>query len=274
MGRQIPTTDYGGFVVGSEEGEGHVLVKAAGVMAGVPFVDAVFERLGCAVEWEYGDGAVFGDDVGKTRVAVVRGPTHRILQGERIALNVLARCSGIATAARAFADKKAAAGWAGVVAGTRKTTPGFRDVEKYGMLVGGVDSHRTNLSSMVMLKDNHIWATGSITNAVAKCRAVSGFSVKIEVETATYEAAAEAIEAGADVIMLDNFAPADLKDVAARLKAAYAASEHKFLLEASGGVRLSTIDDYFSDAIDVISTSSLHQGVGVVDFSLKLRHDE
>ncbi|KNC49905.1 nicotinate-nucleotide diphosphorylase (carboxylating) [Thecamonas trahens ATCC 50062] len=270
LDEDIPSTDYGGFVVGSRPAVAHLLVKSAGVLAGVPFADAVLARLGCSAEWAYADGAMF-DGEGKVVVAVVTGPTHRVLQAERTVLNVLARCSGIATAARAFADKAAAAGFGGTVAGTRKTTPGFRDVEKYGMLVGGVDTHRTDLSSMVMLKDNHIWATGSITAAVETCRSVAGFSVKIEVETSSYDDAAEAINAGADVIMLDNFEPTELKAVAARLKADFAGSAQKFLLEASGGVRLDTVDGYFCDAIDIISTSSLHQGVGVVDFSLKIQ---
>merc|ERR1711916_125726 len=275
LAEDIPTSDVGGFVVGNKPGSAVLYVKSPGVQAGAPFVDAVMTRLGVEMEWKRHDGDVVTAEEleaagGKIVAGIALGPVARILQGERISLNVLARASGIATASAAFADLVEANGWGGTVAGTRKTTPGFRDVEKYAMLVGGVDSHRTNLSSMVMLKDNHIWATGSISAAVATARKAAGFSTKIEVETSTYEDAAEAITAGADVIMLDNFAPDDLKDVAARLKTDFADSPHKFLLEASGGIRLSTIEAFFCPDIDIISTSSLHQGVGVVDFSLKI----
>lgn len=99
------------------------------------------------------------------------------------------------------------AGYEGTIAGTRKTTPGFRLVEKYGMLVGGVDAHRHDLSSMVMLKDNHVWSKGSITAAVRAARSVAGFAVKVEVEVRDEKEAVEAIEAGADVVMLDNVRP-------------------------------------------------------------------
>lgn len=124
-------------------------------------------------------------------------------------------------------------------------------VEKYAMLVGGCDTHRIDLSSMVMLKDNHVHATGSITAAVNKARAACGFSVKIEVETSTLEAACEAADAGADVIMLDNLKPAQLHETAAALKSKY--GQHRFLVEASGGITAATIKEYFGPNIDIIS---------------------
>lgn len=116
-------------------------------------------------------------------VATVRGRSCDLLKAERVALNVLSRASGVATISRRASQIAAAKGWAGEIAGTRKTTPGFRLVEKYSMLVGGISMHRNDLSSMVMLKDNHIWSTGSITNAVKKARLAAGFSTKIEVRT-------------------------------------------------------------------------------------------
>ena len=114
----------------------------------------------------------------KIAVAQVSGPVRNLLLGERVALNTLARCSGIATASRDLLDASRAAGFEGIVAGTRKTTPGFRLVEKYGMIVGRVDAHRYDLSSMVMLKDNHVWSTGSIASAVTTARQVAGFSIR------------------------------------------------------------------------------------------------
>lgn len=124
------------------------------------------------------------------------------------------------------------------MAGTRKTTPGFRLVEKYGMMVGGIDPHRHDLSSMVMLKDNHVWASGSITEAVKTVRRAAGFSLKVTVECQSYEEAGEAIEAGADIVMLDNMVGEDLQGCARRLKKEYGkeGKGREFLIESSGGV--------------------------------------
>lgn len=161
-----PSLDYGGFVVGSSPRVAHLLCKSPGILAGVPFFDEVFRQLDCKVEWHYEEG-VFIDTakVGKVKVATVSGPTRKLLLGERVALNTLARCSGVATKSRRMLDLVRKEGYTGILAGTRKTTPGFRLVEKYGMLVGGIDPHRHDLSSMIMLKDNHIWSRGSITLA-------------------------------------------------------------------------------------------------------------
>jgi nicotinate-nucleotide pyrophosphorylase (carboxylating) len=141
------------------------------------------------------------------------------------------------------------AGYTGVLAGTRKTTPGFRLVEKYGMLVGGIDGHRHDLSSMIMLKDNHIWAKGSITSAVKAARAVGGFSLKIEVEVQTEEEADEAIEAGADVVMLDNFDGQGLKVAARSLKDRWN-GKRAVLLESSGGLTEANVKEYINNGED------------------------
>jgi len=165
------------------------------------------------------------------------------------------------------------AGYKGILAGTRKTTPGFRLVEKYGMLVGGIDGHRHDLSSMIMLKDNHIWAKGSITNAVKAARAVGGFALKIEVEVQTEAEADEAIEAGADVVMLDNFDGEGLKVAAKNLKERWRErGRADVLLESSGGLTEANVREYINNDIDIISTSAVHQGVPHIDFSLKIDH--
>ena len=137
-------------------------------------------------------------------------------------------------------------GYKGVLAGTRKTTPGFRLVEKYGMLVGGIDGHRHDLSSMIMLKDNHIWAKGSITNAVKAARAVGGFALKIEVEVQSETEADEAIEAGADVVMLDNFDGEGLKVAARSLKERWK-GKRDVLLESSGGLTEDNVKAYINN---------------------------
>lgn len=138
------------------------------------------------------------------------------------------------------------------------------------MIVGGADPHRYDLSSMVMLKDNHIWSTGSITAAIQAARRIAGFATKIEVEVATENDADEAIEAGADIIMLDNFKGKELQTVALSLKERWAGKNKSFLLECSGGLRKENIREYLTDEIDIYSTSSIHQGTPVIDFSLKI----
>jgi nicotinate-nucleotide pyrophosphorylase (carboxylating) len=180
----------------------------------------------------------------------------------------LSRCSGVASASRQAADIAASLGWKGYTAGTRKTTPGFRIVEKYGLLVGGVATHRLDLSQMVMLKDNHIWSAGSITKAVQLARKAAGFSQKIEVECQSKAEAAEAAKAGADIVMLDNFAPDRLKKEARSLKEEFP----HLLIEASGGITVETMGDYLSEHVDVLSQGNLTQGYACLDFSLKINH--
>jgi nicotinate-nucleotide pyrophosphorylase (carboxylating) len=155
------------------------------------------------------------------------------------------------------------------------------------MLVGGVDGNRHDLSSMIMLKDNHIWARGSITDAVKAAKSVGGFALKVEVEVDNEKDADEAIAAGADIIMLDNFDGQGLKIAARSIKQRWA-GKREFLLECSGGLTSENVETYinngmlngplrlgFTDTvadIDIISTSSIHQGVPHVDFSLKIDH--
>ena len=226
-------------------------------------------------------------------VATVRGPARKLLLGERVALNTLARCSGIATKSHRLLKVLRAAGYTNTLAGTRKTTPGFRLVEKYGMLVGGCDPHRYDLSAMTMLKDNHLWACGSIPKAVAAAKATGGFAVKVEVECQTVEEAHEAVKAGADIVMLDNFTGERVKVAAKALKERW--GRERVLVEISGGLTEDNVAAYvcngmwqqplllFSSVlltdpgsigvdIDIISTSSIHQSAAHVDFSLKIVH--
>ncbi|KAL8295583.1 hypothetical protein RB597_009287 [Gaeumannomyces tritici] len=277
LAEDTPSFDIGGFVVGEKASTATLLCKAEGFLAGAPFVDEVFAQCGCAVKWSFLEGAHLdpngagGDGSGRLRVATVSGPARGILLGERVALNVLARCSGVATASRRLVGALRRAGFRGRVAGTRKTTPGFRLVEKYGMLAGGADMHRVDLSSMVMLKDNHVWSRGSIADAVAAARSAAGFSLKIEVEVRSEEEADEAIGAGADVVMLDNFSPDGVK-VAARSIRDRWRGKREFLLEVSGGLTPENAAAYSCEHIDIMSTSSIHQGVPHIDFSLKIDH--
>ncbi len=141
------------------------------------------------------------------------------------------------------------------------------------MIVGGCDPHRHDLSAMTMLKDNHIWSSGSITAAVHAAKAPAGFTVKVEVECQSQAEADEAIEAGADIVMLDNFSAEEMKDVAKALKTKWGSGTGRGpLIEISGGLTEENVEPYACDDIDIISTSSIHQGVKHVDFSLKLVH--
>jgi nicotinate-nucleotide pyrophosphorylase (carboxylating) len=219
-------------------------------VAGVPFFDEIFRQCGgCTVEWHHQEGELLdpAQTGGKIAVATVKGPTRQLLLGERVALNLLSRCSAVATKSADMLALVRQAGYTGILAGTRKTTPGFRLVEKYGMLVGGVDQHRHDLSAMVMLKDNHIWARGgSITEAVAAARAVAGYTMKIEVEVDSEAAADEAIAAGADVIMLDNFDGDGLKVAARSIKERWAGKK-SFMLECSGGLTPQNVKTYINN---------------------------
>lgn len=279
----MPSFDVGGLVVGTSVKTAKLYMKSPGIFAGKPFVDLIFTKLlkDCSIEWE--DFAIEGsflpaksdtddDDNGKklknTKIvlATITGPANNLLRGERTALNTLSRCSGVATSSYEAVLKARSENWKGMVAGTRKTTPGFRIVEKYGLLVGGAATHRLDLSQMVMLKDNHIWSAGSITKAVKLAKKAAGFSQKIEVECLDLSQAEEAAEAGADITMLDNFTPEQLKKDAAILKQKYP----HLIIEASGGITSDTIAQYFSPHVDVISQGKLTQGYPSIDYSLKI----
>ncbi|KAL8725930.1 MAG: hypothetical protein Q9166_007058 [cf. Caloplaca sp. 2 TL-2023] len=269
-----PSFDYGGFVVGEEVKEARLLGKSPGMLAGVPFFDEVFRQLDCTVEWHIREGESFEP---VKHCATVRGPIRKILLGERVALNTLARCSGIATKTSSLLTLlNTHSTTPPRLAGTRKTTPGFRLPEKYAISIGGADPHRHDLSSMAMLKDNHIWACdGNITKAVHTAKAVGGFSVKVEVEVQSEEEAVEAVRAGADVVMLDNFLPGEeLSRVVGRLRGRFRGGEERreFLIEVSGGLTEENVGGYVCEGVDVISTSSIHQGVKHVDLSLKVVH--
>lgn len=225
-----PTFDIGGFVVGEKIEQANLLCKSSGVLAGVPYVDGVYQYLGLTVSWKFEEGTYIDTTQGKVIVATITGPIRNILLAERTSLNIITRASGIATECRRALEIVKSVGWHGNVSGTRKTTPGFKFVEKYALVVGGCATHRHDLSQMVMLKDNHIWSCGSITNAVIKARSVAGFSIKIEVECQNLEEGLEAAHAGADIVMLDNHTAEQIAPAAKKIKELYPS----VLIEASG----------------------------------------
>jgi nicotinate-nucleotide pyrophosphorylase (carboxylating) len=192
----------------------------------------------------------------------VEGSTASILTAERTALNFLQRLSGIATASRRHAD--AVKGTGVRVVDTRKTTPGWRALEKYAVRAGGCFNHRSSLGEQVLIKDNHIAAAGSLTKAVTLCRAAASHGAKIEVEAKTPAEVKEACRAGADIILLDNMTP---KEVAAAVKVIAGRAQ----VEVSGGVRFATLRDYALPGVDIISIGALTHSVAAADLSLDLQ---
>lgn len=259
----IPSFDIGGFVVGDGPTKAVLLGKSKGILAGKPFFTKVFDILNCKIEWLKSDGDVIAPI---EEIAYVTGPVKNILQGERLALNIITRASGVATDANKVVSLAKKEGFKGKIAGTRKTTPGFRLIEKYGLIVGGADTHRMDLSSMVMLKDNHIASAGSITNAIHQARTIASVWYNIEVECKSFEQAEEAIQAGADIVMLDNFKPQQAKETSQMLKEKYPLS----VIELSGGITKLNFQEFLSPHIDIISMGSLTTNYSPVDFSLKL----
>lgn len=268
LSEDIPSFDYGGYVVGDEIKHAKLYMKSEGIICGIPFLDEVYKQCEVNVHWHFQDGQYLNPDGGKIVVADLDGPAKNILQAERVGLNLMARLSGVATKTNEIVNLAQESGYTGIIAGTRKTTPGLRIMEKYAMLVGGADMHRFDLSSMIMLKDNHVWSTGSITEAIENAKKVGGFSIKIEIEVQSYEEAVEAINAGGDIIMLDNFNGLELQQVAKRLKDEF--PNRAFFLECSGGLTKDNLKEYLCNYIDIYSTSSIHQGTPIVDFSLKI----
>jgi nicotinate-nucleotide pyrophosphorylase (carboxylating) len=266
----IPNFDIGGEVVGNAMCRANIFVKSPLVLAGFPFVDEVLECLGCKVIWVVNEGSfVDGSSANRVVVGKVEGPANRLLQAERTALEILTRCSACATYARRCvqASKQKNSNWNGRVAATRKTTPGpFRAVEKYGAIVGGADPHRYNLSTMVMLKDNHIDIAGGIAAAVRRTRELCGFSIKIEVECRSVADALEAAAGGADVVMLDNFTPDAARVAIPTIKKAHG----NIMIEMSGGINAQTVSDYAIDGVDIVSIGMITHGPPPVDISMKI----
>jgi len=237
--------------------------KASGVIAGIPVARMVFEVVDPSLVFEA--KVSDGDQVEKgTVLAIVEGSSHSILTGERLALNLLQRMSGIATVTRVYAD--AAEGFPARIADTRKTTPGHRTLEKYAVRIGGGYNHRFGLYDAVMIKDNHIKAAGGIPEAVAAAKARVPHTMKIEVEAESLEQALEAARAGADIIMFDNMSPAAMKEAAVQVRGIAS----RVILEASGGVRPERVREIAASGVDVISVGGLTHSFQALDISLDL----
>jgi len=238
-------------------------VKEEGIIAGIPVAQLVFEVVDATLSFtaKVDDG----DFVSKgTIIAEVEGATRSLLMGERIALNLMQRLSGIATKTNQYV--KAIEGYSTRLVDTRKTTPGHRMLEKYAVRIGGGFNHRFGLYDAVMIKDNHIKGAGSITNAVKSAREHIPHTMKIEVEVENMVQLYEAMEAGADIIMLDNMSVDMMRTATEHIKR----EAPHIIVEASGGVSLNTIASIAQTGVDVISVGALTYSVQALDISLDL----
>ena len=248
------------LVPANQVGTAVALSKEAGVLAGNAIGARVFTLLDSAVQatqlLEDGDTLTPG-----ARFLRIEGPLQTILTGERVALNVLRHLSGIATLARAFVE--AVEGTGAQIVDTRKTTPGLRLFEKYAVRVGGGHNHRMGLFDGVLIKDNHIAACGSVAAAVKRARESVHHLLKIQIEAKTLAQVAEALEAGADGILLDNMSPAAMAE-------AVALARGRAFTEASGGITLESVRDAACSGVDLISVGMLTHSAPALDLSLDI----
>jgi len=234
------------------------------VVCGLGVVEAVFTRFDwrTRVRTKVSDG----DPIAAGGVvATVRGPAAALLAGERTALNFLSHMSGIATLTQAFVA--AAEGAKIRITDTRKTTPGMRALEKYAVRVGGGANHRSDLASGVLLKDNHIALVGSVREAVRRARANASHVLRVVVEVDTLAQLDEALEAGAEGVLLDNFQLRDMAEAVKRVRE----RKPQVVIEASGGVTLDRIHDISKTGVDVVSIGSITHSARAVDFSCEIR---
>jgi nicotinate-nucleotide pyrophosphorylase (carboxylating) len=240
---------------------GTLLAKQDGVLAGLPLVARVFAVLGAAevtVTTLAADGDAFATG---TRLATVAGPAADLLIGERLALNLVQRLSGVATLTRRYVE--AVAGTRARIVDTRKTTPGLRALEKHAVRMGGGHNHRAGLDDGILIKDNHLSAAGGVAAAVSAARRGAPHGLRVEVECATPAQVDEALAAGADAILLDNMSTAQIAEAVRRIAG-------RALVEASGGVTLATIRAVAETGVDLISVGALTHSAPAVDISMKI----
>ena len=247
-----------------QRGRGEFLSKDTGVLAGMPLVRAAFDAVDPSIELHAAleDGAPM--EYGSI-IARIEGPLASILSAERIALNFLQRLSGTATLTRQLAD--VVAGLPTRVVDTRKTTPGLRALERYAVRVGGGHNHRFNLADGVLIKDNHIAAGRSrglsLADVIGAARADVPHTLRIEIEVMSFEEAQEAVEAGADVILLDNMTPPEMARCVQMIAG-------RALTEASGGITVHNARAIAESGVDIISSGALTHSARALDISLNI----
>lgn len=241
------------------ETTGRLVAKEPGVVAGLDAARAVFEYLGVTVEHtvENGDTVELGDEL-----LSVAGSAREVLRGERCAVNIAAHASGIATRTRKAVENARAVSDAVRIACTRKTTPGLRGIEKRAVVAGGGDTHRLDLSHMVMIKDNQIAELG-MEQAIERFTDRTSFATKIEVEVERPEDGKRAAAAGCDIILFDNMPPAAVE------RGISAISDEHVLTEASGGIEIDDVAAYADTGVDIISMGSLTHSAPSLDLSFR-----
>ncbi|MDM7923857.1 MAG: carboxylating nicotinate-nucleotide diphosphorylase [Pyrinomonadaceae bacterium] len=245
-------------------GHGRFLAKEYLVVCGLEVAEAVFVHLDSEIS-EIETGYNDGDEVEEgTVIGTLKGYADVLLTGERVALNLLQRMCGVATMTRQYV--KAVEGTKAAIVDTRKTTPGLRLLEKYAVTVGGGKNHRMGLDDGVLIKDNHIALAGGVTEAVLAAKETAGHLHKIEVEITNWAQLREAIEAGADIVMLDNQTPEE----AAKLVEMSRNLNPNVLIEASGGMDLDRVRSYAEAGVDLISVGRLTHSARAVDISFKI----
>jgi len=240
------------------------------VVCGGELFARVFQRLDPATEVDRlrPDGALAQAGTALWRV---RGRAQSVLRAERVALNFVQRMTGIATTAKRYVDA-VPAGLATRITDTRKTTPGLRALERYAVRTGGAHNHRNDLGSAVLIKDNHIVAAGGIRNALERAKRLAPHTCRIEVEVTTLAELDQALELGADIILLDNMETATIREAVARVRAR-APAERVPWLEASGGITLGRVPELAQAGIDVISVGALTHSAPAADISLEFAFD-
>jgi nicotinate-nucleotide pyrophosphorylase (carboxylating) len=245
--------------------EASVITKEMGIVAGVEEARILLQSLGIEVEASLHDGA-------KTKsgltVLKVCGDARTILAVERTLLNLLSRMSGIATATKDLADQLRKAKLKTRVACTRKTAPGLLYFDKKAVEIGGGDTHRLHLDDMILIKDNHLAIAGDVEEAVRKAKTAASFSKKIEVEVTRPEDVLRVVKAGADIVMLDNFSPAQIRKAIGMMKRDKLFG--KVLLEASGGITSKNMIEYASTGVDLVSLGELTQSSRALNMSLEI----
>jgi nicotinate-nucleotide pyrophosphorylase (carboxylating) len=245
------------------QAQAHVISRQPAILCGSPWFDEVFRQLdaGVTIRWEVQDGQPITAD--KT-LCHLRGPARALLTGERTALNFLQTLSATATVARCFVE--AIKGTGAVILDTRKTLPGLRGAQKYAVTCGEASNHRIGLFDAILIKENHIAAAGSLTKVVRAARKQHP-DLNIEVEVEDVRQIREALSAGADIILLDNFA-------LDHLKAAVALTNHRARLEASGGVTLQNVRAIAETGVDYISVGALTKDITAIDLSMRIRTEQ
>ena len=260
LAEDVGSGDLTALVIPEEKSaKATVVTREAMLVCGQAWVNAVFKKLDpeVEIEWQYEEGQqAFSGDI----LCYLSGSARALLTGERAALNMLQTLSATASLASQFA--KAIEGTSAVVLDTRKTIPGLRLAQKYAVRCGGAMNHRVGLYDGILIKENHIMAAGSIKNAVAAARVVSK-TVEVEVEVENIDEVKQALDAKADILLLDNFSLEQLKE-------AVALNNGVAKLEASGNVNLSTIRDIAKTGVDFISVGALTKNIQAVDLSMRV----